>query len=89
MNFSQPSYEVMEDQGEVMIMIVLSQPSSEPFKVMISLINDTANGEWYTFHYNKTSFMWISDNMLHLQKFKVEMYQYQHQYWYWYRYQWY
>ena len=44
MNFKQSSYEVMEDEGEVTIMIELSQPSSEPFDVMISLMNDTANG---------------------------------------------
>ena len=42
MNFKQSSYEVMEDGGEVMIMIELSQPSSEPFEVMISLTNATA-----------------------------------------------
>ena len=45
MNFKQSSYEVMEDESEVMIMIELSQPSSEPFDVMISLMNDTANGQ--------------------------------------------
>ena len=44
MNFKQSSYEIMEDRlrGEVMIVIELSQPSSEPFDVMISLINVTA-----------------------------------------------
>ena len=42
MNFKQSSYEVMEDGGEVMIMIELSQPSSEPFEVMISLMDATA-----------------------------------------------
>ena len=41
-NFKQSSYEVMEDGGEVMIMIELSQPSSEPFEVMISLMDATA-----------------------------------------------
>ena len=45
MNFKQSSYEVMEDEGEVMIMIELSQPSSKPFDVMISLMNVTANGQ--------------------------------------------
>ena len=35
----------MEDGGEVMLMIELSQPSSEPFDVMISLMDVTANGE--------------------------------------------
>ena len=45
MNFKQSLYEVMEDGGEVMIMIELSQPSSEPFDVMINLMDVTANGE--------------------------------------------
>ena len=45
MNFDQSSYEVMEGRGEVMIIIVLSQPSSEPFEVMISLMDVTAKGE--------------------------------------------
>ena len=35
----------MENGGEVMIVIELSQPSSEPFDVMISLMDVTANGE--------------------------------------------
>ena len=39
----------MEDGGEVMIVIELSQPSSKPFDVMISLMNVTAECE-----YNKT-----------------------------------
>ena len=42
MNFKQSSYEVMEDEGEVMITIELSQPSSEPFDVMISPMDVTA-----------------------------------------------
>ena len=42
MNFEQSLYEVMEDGGEVMIVIELSQPSSEPFDVMINLMNITA-----------------------------------------------
>ena len=46
MNFKQSSYGVMEDGGEVMIMIELSQPSSEPFEVMISLMGD-ATAESY------------------------------------------
>ena len=45
MNFKQLSYEVMEDEGEVMIMIELSQPSSEPFLLMINMMDDTANGK--------------------------------------------
>ena len=32
----------MEDEDEVMIVIELSQPSSQPFKVMISLTDITA-----------------------------------------------
>ena len=35
----------MEDGGEVMIVIELSQPSSEPFLLMINLMNDTLNGK--------------------------------------------
>ena len=41
-NFKQSSYEVMEDGGEAMIVIELSQPSSKPFDVMISLMDVTA-----------------------------------------------
>ena len=44
-NFKQSSYKVREYRGELLIMIELSQPSSEPFDVMISLMNVTANGE--------------------------------------------
>ena len=40
-NFKQSSYEVMEDEGEVIIMIEMSQPSSEPFEVMISSMDAT------------------------------------------------
>ena len=36
----------MEDGGEVMIVIELSQPSSKPFEVIISLMNVTAEGEY-------------------------------------------
>ena len=42
MNFNKSSYEVREDSDEVMIMIVLNQPSSKPFDVMISLMDKTA-----------------------------------------------
>ena len=45
MNFNQSSYEIMENRYEVIIAIELSQSSSEPFDVMISLMNVTANGE--------------------------------------------
>ena len=41
MNFDKSSYEVMEDSDEV-IMIVLNQPSSKPFDVMISLMDESA-----------------------------------------------
>ena len=44
-NFKQSSYEVMEDGGEVMIVIELSQPSSKPFDIMISLMDVTATCE--------------------------------------------
>ena len=36
----------MEDGGEVMIVIELSQPSSKPFDVMVSLMNVTAKCEY-------------------------------------------
>ena len=42
-NFKQSSYEVMEDRGEVTIMVELSRQSSQPFQVMISLMDVTAN----------------------------------------------
>ena len=41
-NFNQSSYEVMEDSSEVIIVIELSQPSSQTFEVIISLIDITA-----------------------------------------------
>ena len=47
MNFNKSSYEVMEDSDEVMIMIVLNQPSSKPFDVMISLMDETAKSKCY------------------------------------------
>ena len=45
MNFKESLYEVMEDSGEVVIMIVLSQSSSKPFEVMIGLMDDTAKSK--------------------------------------------
>ena len=42
MRFEQSSYEVMEDTNEVTIVILLSQPSSESFDVIITLMNLTA-----------------------------------------------
>ena len=41
-NFKQSSYEVMEDRGEVTVMITLSQPSFKQFKMMIGLGDVTA-----------------------------------------------
>ena len=41
-NFKQSSYEVMEDRGEVMIMIDMNRTSSKPFEVIIGLIDVTA-----------------------------------------------
>ena len=40
-NFKQSSYEVMEDRGEVTITVELSQPSSQPFQVVITLMDVT------------------------------------------------
>ena len=45
MNFKQSSYEVMEDRGEVMIVIILSKPWHESLNVRISLMEDTATSE--------------------------------------------
>ena len=45
-NFKQSSYEVMEDRGEVMIVIILSKPWHESFNMRISLMEDTATSEW-------------------------------------------
>ena len=52
MNFEHSSYEVMEDAGEVMIVIDLNRPSTEPFDVMIRLTNVTAARECYTVNYH-------------------------------------
>ena len=45
MNFKQSSYEVMGDRGEVTVMVDMNRPSSEPFEVMISSMDVTANGK--------------------------------------------
>ena len=45
-SFNQPSYEVMEDDGTVSLVIALSQPSSVPFEVIVETINVTAVGEY-------------------------------------------
>ena len=47
MNFDKSSYEVREDSDEVMIMIVMNQPSSKPFDVMINLMDVTAESKCY------------------------------------------
>ena len=52
MNFKQSSYEVMEDRGEVTVMIELSRQSSKPFEVMISSMDVTANGKRLTIMYH-------------------------------------
>ena len=52
MNFKQSSYEVMEDRGEVTVMIDMNQPSSKPFEVMISSMDVTANGKRLTIIYH-------------------------------------
>ena len=44
MSFNQSSYGVMEDDGTVNIIIVLSQTSSVQFQVMISTTDVTAVG---------------------------------------------
>ena len=46
-NFRQSSYEVMESRTEVTVVIELSQSSSEPFEVMISLMDATAECKWH------------------------------------------
>ena len=44
-NFKQSSYETMENENEVMIMLTLSKALFKLFQLMINLINDTANGK--------------------------------------------
>ena len=46
MNFDKSSYEVREDSDEVMIMIVLNQPSSKPFNVIISLMDESGESQY-------------------------------------------
>ena len=48
MSFNQSSYGVMEDDGTVNIMIVLSQASSVHFEVMIITTNITTEGMYVT-----------------------------------------
>ena len=47
MNFDKSVYKVKEDSDEVILMIVLNQPSSKPFDVMISVMDETAKGKRY------------------------------------------
>ena len=44
-NFKESSYEVMEGRDKVILMIELSQSSSKPFEVMISLMDDTTKSK--------------------------------------------
>lgn len=43
-NFNQSTYGVMEGDGTLSIHILLSQPSSVPFQVLINTIDVTAEG---------------------------------------------
>ena len=43
-NFNQSSYRVMENDGTVTIIMILSQPSSVQFQVMINVTDFTAIG---------------------------------------------
>ena len=56
MGFNQSSYGVMEDDGTMNIMIVLSQTSSVQFEVTISTTDVTAGGMYvnmsYSYYYN-------------------------------------
>ena len=45
-NLRQSLYEVMEDRGEVIITIELSQPSPKSFDIVIGLLNVTAECMW-------------------------------------------
>ena len=42
MDFSQSSYDVREDDGEVMIELIMNRASSQQFEVVINLISITA-----------------------------------------------
>ena len=52
MNFNQSSYEVMEDDGTLIIMIVLSQASSVQFQVVINTADATAVGMLIYIYYH-------------------------------------
>ena len=45
-SFNQSSYEVMEDDGTVSLVIALSQPSSVPFQATINMVDMTAVGKY-------------------------------------------
>ena len=52
MSFNQSTYGIMEDDGTVNTMIVLSQTSSVQFEVMISATDITAGGMYVaSYHY--------------------------------------
>ena len=53
MNFDKSSYEVREDSDVVMIMIVLNQPSSKPFDVILKSAGNTTNGEYLKICFHK------------------------------------
>ena len=46
MSFNQSSYEAMEDDGSVTMVILLSQSSSIPFQLTISTIDVTAESKY-------------------------------------------
>ena len=45
-SFNQSSYEVLEDNGTVSLLIALSQPSSVSFEVSVDTMNVTAVGKY-------------------------------------------
>ena len=49
-NFNQSLYGVMEDDGRVTIIMILSQPSLVQFQVMISATDFTAIGAYMLFY---------------------------------------
>ena len=57
MNFDKSLFEVREDNDVVMIMIVLNQPSSKPFDVMIRLMNEDAKSKCWFFDVNFVSLL--------------------------------
>ena len=52
-NFNQSSYDVAEDNGAVVIELVLSKQSSHSFEVVVSLMEITAAGTINFFAYSK------------------------------------